>query len=141
MDRILPIFDPPPLSGQFSYPERGQKWTFFDPLPPSSCPCSYWRPLYDSFMTLSWLFHVLLNCFFNENHLNDYWQRKFEIWNWFFIFLWKILWTDYFELQRISKFICYWLVSFIFSGIAHVFRDWSKSQPSLRACWPSWVVS
>ena len=95
----------------------------------------------DSFMTLLWLFHVLLNCFFNENHLNDYWQRKFEIWNWFFIFLWKILWTDYFELQRISKFICYWLVSFIFSGIALVFRDWSASQPSLRASWPSWVVS
>ena len=65
----------------------------------------------------------------------DFWQRKFEIWNWFFIFLWKILWTDYFELQRISKFICYWLVSFIFSGIALVFRDWSASQPSLmRAC-------
>ena len=25
------------LCGQFLYPERGQKQTFFDPLPPSSC--------------------------------------------------------------------------------------------------------
>ena len=31
VDRILPT--PPPLHGQFSYPERGQKQTFFD-LPP-----------------------------------------------------------------------------------------------------------
>ena len=30
------IFRPPPLRGQFLYPERGQKQTFFDPLPPSS---------------------------------------------------------------------------------------------------------
>ena len=36
------IFDLPPLHGQFLYPERGQKQTFFDPLPPSSCPRSYW---------------------------------------------------------------------------------------------------
>ena len=28
------IFWPPPLRGQFLYPERGQKQTFFDPLPP-----------------------------------------------------------------------------------------------------------
>ena len=28
-----PFFDPPP-SGQFFYPERGQKQTFLDPLPP-----------------------------------------------------------------------------------------------------------
>ena len=28
------IFWPPPLGGQFLYPERGQKQTFFDPLPP-----------------------------------------------------------------------------------------------------------
>ena len=35
---------PPPLRGQFLYPEHGQKQTFFDPLPPSSCPCSYWMP-------------------------------------------------------------------------------------------------
>ena len=43
VDRILPLFDPPqpPLRGQFSYPKRGQKQTFFDPLPPSSCPRSY----------------------------------------------------------------------------------------------------
>jgi hypothetical protein len=35
VDRILPFFDPPtPLRGQFSYPERRQKQTFFDPLPP-----------------------------------------------------------------------------------------------------------
>ena len=33
MDRILPFFDPP-LRGQFLYLERGQKHTFFDPLPP-----------------------------------------------------------------------------------------------------------
>ena len=32
-DRILPFFDPP-LPGQFLYPERGQKQTFFDPLLP-----------------------------------------------------------------------------------------------------------
>ena len=36
------IFDPPPpLSGQFLYPDCEQKQTFFDPLPLSSCPCSY----------------------------------------------------------------------------------------------------
>jgi hypothetical protein len=34
VDRILPFFDPPPLRGHFLYPERGQKQTFFDPLPP-----------------------------------------------------------------------------------------------------------
>ena len=34
VDRILPFFDPPPLRGQFLYPERGQKQTFFDPFPP-----------------------------------------------------------------------------------------------------------
>ena len=28
------VFDPPPLRGQFLYPERGQKQTFLDPLPP-----------------------------------------------------------------------------------------------------------
>ena len=28
------IFGPPPLRGQFLYPERGQKQRFFDPLPP-----------------------------------------------------------------------------------------------------------
>ena len=33
VDRILPFFDPPPLRGQFLYPERGQKQTFFDPSP------------------------------------------------------------------------------------------------------------
>ena len=32
----------PHLLGQFLYSERGQKQTFFDPLPPSSCPRSYW---------------------------------------------------------------------------------------------------
>ena len=31
----------PPLRGQQSYPERGQKMTLFDPLPPSCCPRSY----------------------------------------------------------------------------------------------------
>ena len=29
------------LRGQFLYPDCGQKQTFFDPLPPSSCPHSY----------------------------------------------------------------------------------------------------
>ena len=29
------IFCPPPLRGQFLYLERGQKQTFFDPLPPN----------------------------------------------------------------------------------------------------------
>ena len=33
VDRILPFSDPPPLRGQFLYPERGQKQTFFDPPP------------------------------------------------------------------------------------------------------------
>ena len=37
---------PPPLRGQFLYLERGQKQTFLDPLPPSSCPRSYWMPPY-----------------------------------------------------------------------------------------------
>ena len=32
---------PPPLRGQFLYPERGQKQTFFAPLPTSSYPRSY----------------------------------------------------------------------------------------------------
>ena len=32
----------PPRRGQSLYPERGQKQTFFDPLPLSSCPRSYW---------------------------------------------------------------------------------------------------
>ena len=40
VDRILRFFDPR-LRGQFLCPERGQKQTFFDPLPPSSCPRSY----------------------------------------------------------------------------------------------------
>ena len=34
VDRILPFFDPPPLCGQFFYPDRGQKQTFFDPISP-----------------------------------------------------------------------------------------------------------
>ena len=35
VDRSLSFFDTPtPLRGQFLYPEHGQKWTFFDPLPP-----------------------------------------------------------------------------------------------------------
>ena len=42
VDRVLPFFDPPsPLRGQFLYHERRQKQTFFDPLPPSSCPRSF----------------------------------------------------------------------------------------------------
>ena len=34
VDRTLPLFDPPPLRGQFLYPEREQNKTFFGPLPP-----------------------------------------------------------------------------------------------------------
>ena len=34
VDKILPFYAPSPLLGQFLYPERGQKQTFFDPLPP-----------------------------------------------------------------------------------------------------------
>ena len=34
VDRILPFFNPTPLSGQFLYHERGQKQTFFYSLPP-----------------------------------------------------------------------------------------------------------
>ena len=40
----LAIFDlPPPCVDSVLYPGRGQKQTFFDPLPPppSSCPRSY----------------------------------------------------------------------------------------------------
>ena len=33
-NKFFAIFDPPPLHGQFLYPERGQKQTFFDPLLP-----------------------------------------------------------------------------------------------------------
>jgi hypothetical protein len=45
VERILPFFDPPPplMRGQFLYLERGQKQTFFDPLPPH-------------------LFHVVIEC-------------------------------------------------------------------------------
>ena len=32
-DKIFSFFAPPPLRGQFLYPERGQKQTFFDPPP------------------------------------------------------------------------------------------------------------
>ena len=38
MDRILPFFDPHPSRGWFLYPERGQKGTFFDLLPPHLDP-------------------------------------------------------------------------------------------------------
>ena len=38
------FWPPPTLREQFLY--RGQKQTFFDPLPPSSCPRSYWMPPY-----------------------------------------------------------------------------------------------
>ena len=104
---------------------------------------------HDSFMTLLWLFYDYFMTFSSASKLFvlkmriicmifDKENLKFGIG--FSSFCEKILWTDYFELQRISKFICYWLVSFIFSGIALVFRDWSASQPSLRASWPSWVV-
>ena len=34
VDRILTFFDHPHLRGQFLYPEREQKQTFFDPFPP-----------------------------------------------------------------------------------------------------------
>ena len=34
MDKILPFSDPPPLRGQFLYPECGQNQTFFDLFPP-----------------------------------------------------------------------------------------------------------
>ena len=34
MDRILPLFDFSFLHEQLLYPERGQKQSFFDPLPP-----------------------------------------------------------------------------------------------------------
>ena len=54
VDRILPFFDPTPLRGQFLYPERGQKQTFFDPLPPHlvheviECPLSIKMNVYAS---------------------------------------------------------------------------------------------
>ena len=34
VDRNLPFVDPPSLRGHFVYPERGQKPTIFDPVPP-----------------------------------------------------------------------------------------------------------
>ena len=49
VDRILPFFDPPPLRGQFLYPERGQKQTFLTPSPPH-------------------LVHVIIECFLTINH-------------------------------------------------------------------------
>ena len=66
VDRILLFFDPPPLRGQFLYPERGQKQTFFDPLPPSSCPRSYWMPPYEqcyrvSKLKLRWRFELCIS--------------------------------------------------------------------------------
>ena len=46
VDRIMPFFDPPPpLHGQFLYSERGQKQTFFDPLPPHLVPVVIECPL------------------------------------------------------------------------------------------------
>ena len=44
----------PPLRGQFFYSEHGQKQTFFDPLPPSSCPRSYWMVPYPPCKTMDW---------------------------------------------------------------------------------------
>ena len=60
------IFLPPSLRGQFLYPERGQKQTFFDPLPPSSCPRSYWMPPYEqcyrvSKLKLRWRFELCIS--------------------------------------------------------------------------------
>ena len=45
MDRILQFFDPLPLRGQFLYPERGQKQTFFTPSPPHLVHVVIERPL------------------------------------------------------------------------------------------------
>ena len=61
VDRILPFFDPPPhlLSGQFLYPERGQKQTFFDPLSPLSCPRTYSMDSKDKHATEKLLFSTV----------------------------------------------------------------------------------
>ena len=43
VNRILPVFDPPPPPAWTVFIPRA--WTKADnfwPLPPSSCPCSYW---------------------------------------------------------------------------------------------------
>ena len=60
VDRILPFFDhSPPFSvDSFFTLSVGKKNTFFDPLPPSSCPRSYWMP------TKEWL---LRNHFLTPN--------------------------------------------------------------------------
>ena len=42
----------PPPAWTFFYPERGQKQSFFDSLPPSSCPRSYWMPPYSFFCVI-----------------------------------------------------------------------------------------
>ena len=44
MDKILTIFDylPTYLDVDIFYPKRGQKEAFFDHLPTSSCPRSFW---------------------------------------------------------------------------------------------------
>ena len=44
VDKILTIFDylPTYLNVDIFYPKRGQKEVFFDHLPTSSCPRSFW---------------------------------------------------------------------------------------------------
>ena len=44
VDRILPFFDLPPLAWTVFIPWAWTKTDFFDPLPSSSCPRSYWMP-------------------------------------------------------------------------------------------------
>ena len=67
VDRILQFFYPTPhphLLGQFLYPLRGQKQTYFDPLPPSSCPRSYWMAPMGLFCTALFL----LECYYLVSH-------------------------------------------------------------------------
>ena len=52
------FWPPLPLSGQFLYPERGQKQPFFDSLPHSSCPRSYWMPPMYTCSIFDWMVYV-----------------------------------------------------------------------------------
>ena len=88
VDRILPFFDPPPLRGQFLYPERGQKQTFFDPLP-SSCPRSYWM--------------APMGKLANFRKCEVFWLRFCARKSWFFS-KWNAWWYNYYSVLVATYF-------------------------------------
>ena len=64
VDIILPFSDPPaPARGQFLNPERGQKQTLFDPLPPHlvhvviECPHTYQEGFKLWLILITWFFN------------------------------------------------------------------------------------